>query len=995
MRRLIISAALALAILAAWPAPADAWDNGYTNRMPVFARCPSCGATPTNVTFLVNDTGFILNTTLQEVYLNRMVNVTPLVTAYLFYNLTEGVYNFYADAAGTSQLPFEVASGNRTGVGNVWPSGSTQYHHTVMHFANSSMNNSVTPSENGTMSGATLNSSSKIGNGIQTDAINEFVWVPFNFRDDLGAGQNITISLWFKHNDSTCNAWEGIFGDDHDHATGTDGCDDNCIGLSGNKAQCVLEAETLSPASYCDGNWHHVVCQRSNLTGSVKINLYVDGNNVSQAPISTFQDRKTGATVNPRYGHATQRYSGYVDELRIRTDAESEAEMIFEFNNTVGNQNVTYFGAAEINNTLVIGVSPSILYTDTDANFSISYMQVSGFAANITVNLTVNGANVTQPNPRTYPSVASGTTFHILAGSGNYSKNDNITIFVNLTVYTTLEAVNGTLTMTIQNRPPGAPTITFSPVSAIVGDSLNATASATDADGDSLTFWFLWGYNNGSNITGWTASWDITVNASDINSTFRVYVMANDGGVNGTSAIQDMNVTRVTILWPAAGTTYYGKTFFFAFNATVEQFQPCTETIGNDTYSLGNITGNQNHSRTVWYGNHTYVVTCTSLRNASLSYSVNASFRNTYGTWNVSIYTENDWDVPLNISGANLSIIIKCEGGASYVYNFTGVVITGVEPLCDVETVSAKVDYPTDSYLRERIPPCTGSCEVRMYMADALIYTILQIPIYMSDYNYYDSLIELYKLSGGNSYTIAQGYFDVEHKYVTYLMKDNTYLIRITKGGVIKDIGYLYAATATAQYLSLSSISLSPSIRLISDNIRMTATMLTPSNPTTVLRINYEDFINMTEGVRIRVFQSTNNTPFFDNTYTGSSNFSISLNNINTSFRYSVHFTVNHTVLGNSPIDFTVGVGRFGISFDLGLDSSLSWLYAAFGFVLMLFTSWIIIPENRLSGYLLLFAELGTLSIVGWFTFQPATTMLFVAFLASGILFEIRHRGVT
>jgi ABC-type sulfate transport system substrate-binding protein len=58
-----------------------------------------------------------------------------------------------------------------------------------------------------------------------------------------------------------------------------------------------------------------------------------------------------------------------------------------------------------------------------------------------------------------------------------------------------------------------------------------------------------------------------------------------------------------------------------------------------------------------------------------------------------------------------------------------------------------------------------------------------------------------YKTSGGSHYTIAQGYFDVEHKYVTYLTKDNTYFIRLTKGSEVRDIGYLYAATATAQYL--------------------------------------------------------------------------------------------------------------------------------------------------------------------------------------------------
>jgi len=691
--------------------------------------------------------------------------------------------------------------------------------------------------------------------------------------------------------------------------------------------------------------------------------------------------------------------NGLIDDVRIYNRTLSASEISGIYNNTVGNVNYSYLGPVESalapNITMALDSSPSVLYTDTDVNFSVNYIEATGKPANISVNLTLNGHNISVgPSFVTFYSVASGSTLFFWVGSGNYSKHDNLTVIVNVTS-TGGETGSSNLTKEVQNSPPGAPVISFYPSSVIIGDSINASSTATDADGDALRFWYIWGWNNGTNLTSWTVGWNISVNATQENSTFRLWARADDREANGTSSYDDMNVTRIMITWPVSGATYYGKNFYFSFNLTTDHTQPCSETIDNTTYSLGAASGNQNHSRYVWYGNHTYKASCTSLVNSSNTYFKNVTLRTTYATWNISIYTENDWNAPLNISGANLSIIIKCVGGASYVYNFTGTVITGVEPLCDVETVSAKVDYSTDSYLRERIPPCSGACSVPMYMADALVYTILQIPIYMSDYNYYGALIELYKVSAGNSYTIAQGYFDVEHKYVTYLMKDNTYLIRITKGGVIRDIGYLYAATATAQYLSLSSISLKPSISLISDNLRMTAEMLTPGTPTSTLRIQYEDFINMTENVRIRVFQASNNTPLFDVTYNGSSNFSVSLNNMNTSFRYSVHFTVNHAVLGNSPIDFTVGVGVFGIKFDLGLDPAYAWLYTAFGFVLILFTSWIILPDNRLPGYLLLMAELGILTIVGWFSFQPATIMLFVAFLVSGIVFEIRHRGVT
>lgn len=678
--------------------------------------------------------------------------------------------------------------------------------------------------------------------------------------------------------------------------------------------------------------------------------------------------------------------TGWVDNVTARR------YMLPEPTATPGVETPTAGGGVVV--TLTVAANPVIVYNLTDVNFSVFYNHSGLNFANITINVTVNRHNITDYNPVTYTNVQPNTTLYAFVAAIYQKKHDNITVVVNLTTNSsTTDDEN--LTVEVNNTQPSAPSISWSVHSIVVGDGFNATGSATDADNDALTYWYIYGWSNSSNFTTSVSSLLLTANATDENHTFRVYAAATDGEANGTFSSSSMVTARIVITGPLYGATYYAKDLYHSFNFTVNSFLGCTETVDNSTYALGNISASQNHTRTVWYGNHTYNVSCQSLANSGRYYSKAVNYRVIYATWNVSIYTENAWDTPLNITSANLSIIVRCAGGASYVYNFTGTIITGVEPLCDVETVSAKIDYSTDSYLRERIPPCSGICEVRMYMADALIYTILQIPIYMSDYNYYSSLVELYKLSNGNHYTIAEGFFDVEHKYVTYLMKDNTYLIRITKNGVVRDIGYLYAATATAQYLSLSSITLRPTITLISDNLLMAADFLTPAAPTSTLRISYADLMNLTTDVRIQVFQASNNTAFFDSTYTGISNFSISLVNINTSFRYSVHFIVNHVVLGNSPIPFTIGVGSFGRNFDLGLNPAYAWFYNAFAFFVILLTSWIILPENRLPGFVVLLAETGIFSVVQWIAFQSAQLMLFVVFLVAGMLFEIRHRGVT
>jgi hypothetical protein len=568
---------------------------------------------------------------------------------------------------------------------------------------------------------------------------------------------------------------------------------------------------------------------------------------------------------------------------------------------------------------------------------------------------------------------------------------NNVTVYANDTVgYLGYSTVHFTYDYT---QLPSILSVSFSPDSAIVGDNLSVVAVGNNT----ITYWFRFGYPNGTNITSWTSQNYFDVDASYENETIRVYVFGQNNIGNGTVNAADLSVTRLNITSPADGQQLFGSYQMFSFNITTQVSQNCTETINSTAYELGLIpSGTQNHTRYVWYGNNTYNVTCYSKQNETRVYYKVVNFSNAFANWSVSIYKENDWNTPLNITDANLSVFMNCQGGDQYVYNFMGTTLPNILPSCDVQSITVKVDYASDSYTRERsIPDCT-QCEVRMYMVDALVYTILQIPIYMSDYNYFSSRVELYKLSAGNHYTIAQGYFDVEHKYVVYLMKDNTYFIRIDRGPTteIREIGYLYAATATAQYLSLSNIQLQPSIQMISDNLQMAAAFDNESAPTSTLRIQYRDFINQTISLRVRIFSDINSTAWFDNTYYATDNLSITLNGINTSLRGSVHFEVHHRVLGNSPIDFIVSVGR-GLGIDFGLDPTMAWVYAAIGYVIMLFTAFIIVPEIRLVGYLILLAELGIFSYFSWFmVYNPGAIALFIAFMIVGLLYDIKFKGV-
>ena len=913
--------------------------------------------------------------------------------------------NSYVWFQANSSKNYSYYYGNSTVSSSQNSSGLWQNYKVVFHMndlTTSSINDSTGNNDDGTKNAANApientTANCKIGECQSFDGTDD--WIDFSNMGGLGAS-DITIEAWVRH--PTIAAYSNYIASQHDGV-------DDAWQLTSSWSTAMIGSLQIYHAPTADtviGNsptainqWIHYVGRRN----ATVLTLYVNG--IQNATVTSNSVSVTSEPVRTRIGargdNGANDYTGSMDEVRITFSALSNAQINASYQ--AANNNIFTYNSQQTppsppvsNITLTVSITPVTLYTNTDANVSIFYNETAGRHANITLNVSVNGINITNSTVN-FTDVTPPITLYYIVESGNYSKGDSLN--ASATATTDVESENATAGSIIQNSIPTTPSITFSLPGVITGDTLNATGSSTDADSDSLTYRFRYSYSNGTNITAWNTTAVFLIASGYENDTLTLFTLADDGEANSTMNSSNMTVTHIVITWPSHNTEYIGKTFWFSFNFTAQSYHPCQEILGaagnTTTYSLGNITGNQNHSRTVWYGNNSYNVTCQSLQDSSRVYYKTVNFTNIFANWSVSIYTENDWDVPLAIAGANLSIFVNCEGGSQYVYNFTGSTITNVKPLCDVQSVTAKVDYPSDSYARERSVPSCTSCDIRLYMVDALIYTVLQTPIYMSDYNYFDSKVELYKLSGSNHYTIAEGFFDVEHKYVTYLAKDNTYYIRITKGSEVRDIGYLYAATATAQYLSLSSIRLVPSITLISDNLLMSAAFDNISAPLSVLRIQYEDLMNMTQDIRVQVFNDTSNTAWYDNTFTGISNLSIALNGINTSVRYSVHWTVHHAVLGNSPIEFTAGVGAFGRAVDLGLPAELAWIYPVVAFVLMLFTMFIIVPEIRLVGYLMLMMELGIFTYFAWFNFPLATVALFITFLAAGILYEMKYKGTT
>lgn len=403
-------------------------------------------------------------------------------------------------------------------------------------------------------------------------------------------------------------------------------------------------------------------------------------------------------------------------------------------------------------------------------------------------------------------------------------------------------------------------------------------------------------------------------------------------------------------------------------------------------YLLVNVTGMSNF--VVEFGNYI----------SNISHSFSALSEN---VTNIVSYTEQNSYYVITIfdeiSGteslppdANTSITFIClQGTTTFSINDTRLLIPTYDT--QLEEMMATVSYSGDSY--SRILTTESPVEyINIYLADAFEQTVLQIPIYVTDYSYYNSDIEIYKTSTGSSYTITDGSFDVDHKFVTYLIKDEKYYIRITKGTETRDMGFFYPATATGLYLTLNIIALKPDISLISNNLQMSAET---NNATSSLHIQYYDMTNQTNSVQILVYEGINQTAFWDTTYNAMSNITVTISPINTSKRYSVRFLVNHQVYGNSPVEFTIGVGGLGVLFDLGLGVSMAWIYPVFGFIIMLFAALVTVPKNRLAGLIFLIVALALFLFVQWFQFAVAVLVLLIIFITAAVIYELKRGGMT
>lgn len=363
-------------------------------------------------------------------------------------------------------------------------------------------------------------------------------------------------------------------------------------------------------------------------------------------------------------------------------------------------------------------------------------------------------------------------------------------------------------------------------------------------------------------------------------------------------------------------------------------------------------------------------------------------FNTTFAEWNITLFTENDWDTLFDTTlPDSVTLFLFCFGLDTETYNMSSSNIF-VSPNCEVETLMIRVEYPTDSYTREILAVSSSNTSVSMYLVDAFNETLLQIPFIMGDSPFFGSNLTIYKISqDGQTRILSQGRFDVEFKHNSYLIKDNKYNLRITQGSSIREIGFFQSVAAGTQTININQIQLGPDITLIGNNLIMSAET---DDVTQTLIIEYTDLLDMTNSVQILVFNDTSLIPFYNMTFV-SSDVTVTLA-VNTSNRFTVKWIVSHQSLGNFPIYFTAGAGGFGFLFDLGIAA---WIYPVIGFIFTLFTSFTITPRNRLVGIVVIAVVLSMMAFAAWTTANTGVALILVVFIGLAVVYEIRRLGLT
>ncbi|MFO0843339.1 MAG: peptidylprolyl isomerase [Gemmataceae bacterium] len=185
--------------------------------------------------------------------------------------------------------------------------------------------------------------------------------------------------------------------------------------------------------------------------------------------------------------------------------------------------------------TASVSLAPGTALTNTTLTASATVVDPNGDPTTQTFVWKKNGVVV-----KTTAATAALTDTYDLSVAGNGDKGDTITVEVTATDSLLASALASAST-TVADSPPLVSLLTFSPDAPGTNDGLTVTTTATDPDGDAMTFTYVWTVGNAvvkttANTASLTDSLDLSQTGNgDPGDTVKVTVTPTANGLNGTA----------------------------------------------------------------------------------------------------------------------------------------------------------------------------------------------------------------------------------------------------------------------------------------------------------------------------------------------------------------------------------------------------------------------------------------------------------------------------
>jgi len=238
----------------------------------------------------------------------------------------------------------------------------------------------------------------------------------------------------------------------------------------------------------------------------------------------------------------------------ITATGKPQIDWIIYANDSANNWNNTGIQTFTVNNTTPTitnnVTSPATVYTNTNFNLNLTITDIDNDNLTAYVQFYVN--NTANGSVQSQPATNGKNTLIGILGSGNFSRDYNLTAEFWAGDGTENTTKENTTTITVNNSIPTQPSLT-NPANESIQTTVNVTinwSASTDADNNTINYFIH--FLNISSPSYNSSTQDLYKNFTDLtdNETYYWYIIANDGTENSTASEQrqfTINTTALTV----------------------------------------------------------------------------------------------------------------------------------------------------------------------------------------------------------------------------------------------------------------------------------------------------------------------------------------------------------------------------------------------------------------------------------------------------------------